>query len=497
MSIALAYHTQTKHYYNRYAKSLGYLDWEHQPNPYRTYLGATKFPLSLHSSFDLSYKELFEPKEPKDIDYKTISSFFRYALGLTAKKRFGASSWELRVNASSGNLHPTEAYCITNGIDGLEDATSLYHYNSYLHALESLYKYDFVLPDGSFIVIFSSVIYREMWKYGERCYRYCGLDFGHAYRALEVAAKLHGWQVQPLDLSERECERLTGLDQKDRFDERELESADIACIISKEAVEFDENFLRDREIERFDNVANKLTDSYQRYEIVEQMDAATKESAVRVPKMEDVAKSSLKKATEVILKRRSAQAFNPYTSTMDIEEFLFLMRGTHTQNAQIDLLIYLHSVTGLRSGLYLYKRSDMQLRLKEEFRYAEMAADLYLLQEGDFRAVAKNLSCKQDIASDSAFALSMVANFEDIAKEDIRYKERLFEAGRIGQQLYLDATSLGYAATGIGCFFDDAIHNLLGVDTTQAQVVYNFTVGKPIVDMRLQTLDPYEHLIRE
>jgi len=91
----------------------------------------------------------------------------------------------------------------------------------------------------------------------------------------------------------------------------------------------------------------------------------------------------------------------------------------------------------------------------------------------------------------------MIANFEDIKNEDIRYKERLFEAGRIGQQLYLDATSLGYAATGIGCFFDDAIHNLLGVDTTKAQVLYNFTIGKPIVDMRLQTLQSYEHLNRD
>lgn len=497
MNTALAYHEQTKHYYNRYARSLGYLDWEQQPNPYRSYNGATKFPLSLASSFDLTYRELFEQKEACEISYESLSSFFRYALGLAAKKRFGASSWELRINASSGNLHPTEAYCILSAVEGLEDVSALYHYNSYYHELESLANFDIVLPDDSFIVVLSSVIYREMWKYGERCYRYCALDFGHAYRALEVAAKLHGWQVKPLGVSEEVCEHLTGLDQKDRLDERELESADIACIVGKGDVTFDENILKSLQIEHFDNIANRLCERYQRYEIVEEMDRATKASVVHIDQMQDTPKSSNKQATEVILKRRSAQAFNPYTSTMELELLLELLAGTKMKDAKIDLVLYVHSVAGLERGLYLYKRSEMELQLKEEFAFKEVAEGLMLLQEGDVRAVAKNLSCKQDIAGDSAFAISMIADFEDVAKEDIRYKERLFEAGRIGQQLYLDATSLGYAATGIGCFFDDAIHNLLGVDTAKAQVVYNFTIGKPIVDMRLQTLEPYSHLERD
>ena len=495
MNIALAYHERTKHYYNRYAKSLGYLDWEQQPNPYRSYEGAKKFPLSLSSSFNLTYRELFKPKEARVIDYENISSFFRYALGLAAKKRFGASSWELRINASSGNLHPTEAYCILGSTEGLETNTALYHYNSYYHELESLVHYDLSLPEGSFIVMLSSVLYREMWKYGERCYRYCALDFGHAYRALEISAKLHGWQIRALGISEELCEHLMGLDQKDRFDQRELESGDIACLVSREDVTFDESVLQNLAVEHFDNIANRLCERYQRYEIVEEMDSATKASVVRLTQMPDTPKSSQKSATEVILKRRSAQAFNPYTSTMELKELLELLAGTKMEDAKVDFVLYVHSVAGLEHGLYLYKRSEKNLQLREEFRFYEVADDLFVLQEGDFRAVAKNLSCKQDIAADSAFALSMIADFEDIVKEDIRYKERLFEAGRIGQQLYLDATSLGFAATGIGCFFDDAIHNILGVDTAKAQVVYNFTIGKPIIDMRLQTLDPYSHLV--
>ena len=38
------------------------------------------------------------------------SATLKHALGLSAWKRFGESRWSLRVNLSSGNLHPTEAY---------------------------------------------------------------------------------------------------------------------------------------------------------------------------------------------------------------------------------------------------------------------------------------------------------------------------------------------------------------------------------------------------
>lgn len=29
----IAYHERTKHYFDRYARSAGYMDWNNQPNP--------------------------------------------------------------------------------------------------------------------------------------------------------------------------------------------------------------------------------------------------------------------------------------------------------------------------------------------------------------------------------------------------------------------------------------------------------------------------------
>ena len=45
MSAVHRYHDGTKHHFNRFASSLGYLDWASQPNPFRTYAGAPRVPL--------------------------------------------------------------------------------------------------------------------------------------------------------------------------------------------------------------------------------------------------------------------------------------------------------------------------------------------------------------------------------------------------------------------------------------------------------------------
>src|SRR3990172_1025965 len=43
----LLYHEQTKHHFHRYARSLGFLDWANQPNPFRSYEGVTAVRLPL------------------------------------------------------------------------------------------------------------------------------------------------------------------------------------------------------------------------------------------------------------------------------------------------------------------------------------------------------------------------------------------------------------------------------------------------------------------
>ena len=43
----IRYHVRTKHHFNRYARSLGFLDWANQPDPFRRFDGSPLIPLPL------------------------------------------------------------------------------------------------------------------------------------------------------------------------------------------------------------------------------------------------------------------------------------------------------------------------------------------------------------------------------------------------------------------------------------------------------------------
>ncbi|MGA7400788.1 MAG: hypothetical protein WBW38_12255, partial [Candidatus Sulfotelmatobacter sp.] len=137
--VVVAYHERTKHYYHRYAASLGYLDWAQQPDPFRRYNGAPLLRLALpDAGRALPYWQLYVPENvaPAPLSVDAISLFFRYALSLTAWKGIEGTIWPLRANPSSGNLHPTEGYVLLPSLDAMNNRPCVYHYASKEHGLE-------------------------------------------------------------------------------------------------------------------------------------------------------------------------------------------------------------------------------------------------------------------------------------------------------------------------------------------------------------------------
>jgi len=228
----LLYHQQTKHHFHRYATSLGFLDWANQPNPFRFYEGVTpvrlpllkKDPASEHLALYERSRNVFQ-----DFTRETVGAFLELSLGLSAWKSIPGNSWALRMNPSSGNLHPTEAHLILPALPGV--TAGIFHYNSYLHALEpraevpeTLWQHikEHLHTDG-FLVALTSIFWREAWKYGERAFRYCQHDVGHALAALSFSANLLGWKVAWLNaVSDEEIARCRGFD-KTLWPEFELE----------------------------------------------------------------------------------------------------------------------------------------------------------------------------------------------------------------------------------------------------------------------------------
>lgn len=174
----------------------------------------------------------------------------------------------------------------------------------------------------------------------------------------------------------------------------------------------------------------------------------------------------------------------------------------------IHLLIFVHRVDGLTPGLYCLVRDQKKVSFAQQSMNSELnwtiapgcpeGLPLYWLLEGDAKKIAAQVSCHQDIAGDSAFSLGMLAEFEGTLRERGAwwYPRMFWESGLLGQVLYLEAEAGGVRATGIGCFFDDPVHDIVGITNVAVQSLYHFTIGGPVDDQRLQLLPPYHHVKR-
>ena len=195
----LNYHNRTKHRLERYAKGPESIDWEDQPDQFRRFSGCNivalpKPGIELEPLFaDLDNPETI-PAQP--LTLANAGLLLELAFGLSAWKQFGPSRWALRCNPSSGNLHPTETYLVSTGHDFIK--SGVYHYVSHDHSLEQRCRFSDNHTDSGLLIGLSSIHWREAWKYGERAYRYCQHDTGHALGALRYAAATLGWSVELL-----------------------------------------------------------------------------------------------------------------------------------------------------------------------------------------------------------------------------------------------------------------------------------------------------------
>ena len=542
LSTVLAYHERTKHHFDRPARSPGYLDWANQPNPFRNYLGANETRLELdREPPPLAYDRIYEPNAApaSSVDLGSVADLFRYSLALTAWKQAGTSRWALRVNPSSGNLHPTEAYVLLASTVSGEESPTLYHYLPETHRLERRASFSpdvwnsltRQLPAGSFLVGLSSVIWREAWKYGERAFRYCQHDMGHAVAALRLSAVLCGWRLNLVSTwSTDEVAVLLGLNRKDEFIQEEQEETELLAVVMPNTTDANvearfppptETTIATIRAAHWYGQPNRLSREHVVWSAIDEVAAATRmpqELLVDAlpPELVDHCRPSGPvpdvDGRRIIHQRRSCLALDG-RGTVSRDVFLQMvartLQGRHPPwdalywPTTIHLALFVHRVDGLAPGLYLLVRDPGKMDLlkqamRETFVWrtppgVPAGFPLYLLIESDCRNVARALSCHQDIGADGFFSLGMIAEFaEPIRQHGAWFYRNLFwEAGMIGQVLYLEAEAAGVRSTGIGCYFDDPVHEVLGLSDNQFQSLYHFTVGVPAEDQRLQTWPPY------
>ncbi len=541
LETVLAYHQRTKHFPGRYARALGYLDWATQPSPFRRFQGAPLLPLDL---VPVGGEPRYEPAfflggvPPTRLDRRSVSQLLQDSLALSAWKEAGGARWSLRVNPSSGNLHPTEGYLVAGPIAGLHQQPAVYHYAPHEHALElraelsepAWAQLSAHLPPGTLLVGLTSIHWRESWKYGERAFRYCQHDAGHAIGALAVAAAGLGWEARLCEgVSDLELAALLGV-----RDQHGIEAEHPECLLlvtppmpglrfeERRAFALPATLLEEVASARWNGVPNRLSKDHHSWPVIDEMALVTGKmgspgDALREPFHFDnvslAAGAAPLPLRRIIQQRRSAVALDGRTGiTRDAfyQILLKVMPGASQVpftalpwRPRIHLLLFVHRVEGVEPGLYALLRDParepaLRAALDPRFRWARppsypASLQLFLLQAGDARELARRTSCDQEIAADGAFAAAMLAEFRGPLEQlgPWFYRRLHWETGVVGQVLYLEAEASGIRATGIGCFFDDATHLAFGLAGDRFQVLYHFTMGGAVDDPRLQTAPPY------
>ena len=552
--IAVRYHEATKHHFNRFARSLGYLDWATQPNPFRRYEDAPLQHLprlaaraersspageGALDTADVPYRRLYEPQvAAHPINQQSIGEFLRCSMGLSAWKQYGQSRWSLRVNPSSGNLHPTEAWVVHDD--------RVFHYAPKEHALEERCVFQSSVArtgkvratDDHFLVALTSIIWREAWKYGERAFRYCQHDVGHAIGSLRFAAALLGWRLCLLpEWSDAQIAALLGLDRDEDYKDSEREEPECVALVSASpGVGSRDSALDPTALVAavragvWSGRANRLSSERVEWPLIDEVAAATRypgpgtsEPRTREPRTREPRTPNPRspgprspipdpglqsRARTVILQRRSALSFDA-RGVLERETFVRMLHRLHPfappwdaiyWPPHVHLVLFVHRVRDLTPGIYAYLREpalldEWRAAMRAEFMWeavttsTDTSTNLFLLVPIDARRIANRLSCDQDIAEDGFFGLAMIARFAQPLRQhgDWFYRRLFWECGLIGQLLYLEAEAAGARATGIGCYYDDPVHELLGLSGNEWQSLYHFSMGLPIEDTRLTT----------
>ncbi|MEW6071043.1 MAG: SagB/ThcOx family dehydrogenase [Planctomycetota bacterium] len=445
----LAYHERTKHHYRRFAAGPHGLDWANQPHPVRRWPGAELVPLDLlppsagAAAIEPPYAAAMIAGHvaPAPLARRSISQLLYDSLALSAWKEAGGSHWALRVNPSSGNLHPTEGYLLLPPIEGIAGEAAVWHYAPLEHGLEKRAEIPTALwarlaaglPAGAFLAALTSIHWREAWKYGERAYRYCQHDAGHAIAALSFAAAGLGWDVELLDTpGTDEVGALCGV-----FAEvgPEAEHADCLLVVRPRgtadrttrahlAAEVAPAF---RAL-AWRGTANQLSPEHVEWRAIDVVAGAarkprTAEASVWEPPGGRPAPPADGVALRTILhQRRSGVDFDGRTGA-SAATFHRLLASVVPRaglrsfdvlgwRPRLDLLLFVHRIEGHEPGLYWLARDPARLAavraaLRPDLLWRRPVAgpddlSLYLLHAADLRGAAADVSCQQEIAAHGA-----------------------------------------------------------------------------------------------
>ena len=209
----------------------GRMEWARQPSWFKTYPEAPRVALppltpgteaaSTAGLFDvLARRRSVREYGPPPLDLEELGGLLWAAAGVTARQM----GFAFRTAPSAGGLFPIEHYVVANSVTDLD--SGVYHYAVLDEALELLRGGDHrltvaraaldqaIAAEADAVFVWTAVLERSRWKYGQRFARYIFLDAGHIAGNVALAAVAMGLgSCQIAAFFDNEAAALLGVDE--------------------------------------------------------------------------------------------------------------------------------------------------------------------------------------------------------------------------------------------------------------------------------------------
>ena len=361
-----------------------------------------------------------------------------------------------RAAMSAGNLHPVEVYLVAGAaIEGIP--AGVHHFAPYEFGLTKLRSGDHravLAVTAPAALVFTGLVWRTTWKYGERGWRHLYWDAGTMLANLLAAADAHGLEARVFTgFDDEAVSRLVGIDGVDEVPLAVVTLGDpddvaLPRIVNLEQISHDVDPVAPHPVRLPLLVEAQAGSVLTAAEVDGWRLAASEVSSEASSRTDPPAGYSSAPIEAVILQRGSTRVMRRDSVPGTAMQWP-LAASTRTvpldaapRGRLLEHYVNVHAVTEVRSGAYLWQ-----------------GGGAHLVAENDSaRAAGARLCLDQPLGGDSAYTVFHHAHLDPIlnALGSRGYRAAQLEAGIVSGRLALCAFAIGLGATGL-TFFDDLV----------------------------------------
>jgi SagB-type dehydrogenase family enzyme len=482
-----------------------YLDWANKPAQFKTYENLAS--IALPKNFPRPDSEPLiavsgrpSQKQASNLGLAELAELLYFSAGLTRKYRFGGELHYMRAASATGALYPIELYVVAGDIPGLE--AGVYHFDPLDFQLSRIRKGDYraelaaASNDSTALapatIAFTSLAWKNAWKYEARSYRHWFWDGGVIAANLLAVSSSIGLPTKIIcGFADQTVNELFGLQ-----DGKEAtiflspvglrQQASIDHLLKEiDPIQFKARPFSTEETEYASMWEAHRASFLQNREEVDKWTNA-RPAQLRLPEtiyptiplpppIADTANS--RKLGEVILKRGSTRRFA--RSPIRFSQLSTILRTSTGPiprdyfpdgDSLIETYIVANAVQGLDTGSYFYSAEQESLEQ---------------LKRGEFRQMSAYLCLGQPLFGDASVVFFLMTRLRDAlgALGNRGYRAAQLEGGIVAGRIYLSAYSLDLGASG-STFYDDAVTEFFSPHAKEKSTMIAVGLGVPAYKAR-------------